>query len=138
MLAYSTVKRCLLAIGSVALAAAVVVAHGSAGTRTTTPPAVIPVKITITDNAIHMSPKVGERGAVARFILVNRGKKAHTFRFGHAKHGSGAQTGFVRTLKPFEQSILVLFLDYRGTIPWAGTMPADRGNPRMKGTFRIT
>ena len=125
-------------LAAVALAAAVVVAQGSATSRTTKPPVVIPIKINISDDAIQMSPRVGQRGAVARFILVNHGKKPHTFKFGHTNHGSGTQTGFVRSLKPHQQAILVLFLDYRGTIPWAGTLPADRGKPRMKGTFRIT
>jgi hypothetical protein len=138
VLAYWTVRWSLFALASVAIGAAVVVAQGSAMSRTTAPPVVIPIKVTISDTAISMSPKVGERGAVARFILVNHGTKPHTFRFGHTKYGTGTQSGFVRTLKPHEQSILVLFLDYRGAIPWAGTMPTDRGNPRMKGTFRIT
>ena len=71
-------------------------------------------------------------------ILVNNGKKPHTFTFGQTKHGSRTQTGFVRTLKPRGQSVLLLFLDSRGTIAWAGTLPADRAKPRMQGTFRVT
>ena len=138
MLAYSTVGRPLLALAAAALGAGVLVAEGSAGSRTTSQPDVVSVRITITDTAISMSPRIAQRGAMAHFTLVNKGKKPHTFTFGRGKPGSGSQAGFVRTLKPREQSMLSLFLDYRGTIQWAGTAPADRGNPRMKGTFRIT
>ena len=98
----------------------------------------IPVKVTITDDAIHLAPPVGRRGAVARFVLINQGRRPHTFAFGLAKHPSGTQAGFVRTLRPREQTVVSLFLDYRGTIRWAGTMAADRAKSRMKGTFRIT
>jgi hypothetical protein len=124
----------LLAASAVALVA---VAQGASRSRTTAPPAVIPVKIVITDNAVRMTPKVAVRGAVARFILVNRGTKPHTFVLGDQKHGTGKQTGFVRALKPSEQSILVLFLDYRGTIPYHASLPADRSKPGMKGIFKI-
>lgn len=112
--------------------------QGSAVRSTTSPPTVVPVKITITDKAVSVSPRVGQRGTIARFILVNHGTKSHTFTFGRAKQGAGTQQGFVRTLKPRQQSTLALFLDYRGTIRWAATMPADRNNPRMTGTFRVT
>ena len=36
-------------------------------------------RITITDSAIRMSPKRGQRGTLARFILRNQGTKPHTF-----------------------------------------------------------
>jgi hypothetical protein len=118
-------------------AAAVAVAQGAAQTATTAPPVVVPVKITMTDTAFHMSPKSAVRGAVARFILVNRGTKPHTFVLGNTKAGTGRQTGFTKTLKPSEQSILVLFLDFRGLIPYRGGLPADRSKPGMKGVFKI-
>ena len=84
-----------------------------------------------------MSPNVASRGGTARFILVNVGKKRHVFALGHQRRGSGSQSGFIKSLKPGEQSILILFLDFRGTLPYLGTLPADRLKPAMKGTFKI-
>ena len=88
--------------------------------------------MTITDVAIKMSPKAALRGDFARFILVNAGKKPHTFTFGGAKRGAGVQTGFSQALKPRQQKILLLFLDYRGRITYY-----DRANPAIKGIFTI-
>jgi hypothetical protein len=84
-----------------------------------------------------MSPKVGQRGAMARFILINVGKKAHKLSFGSKRYGTGSQPGFSKTLKPNQQHVYILYLDYRGAIPYAATLPADRAKPRMKGTFKI-
>jgi hypothetical protein len=99
---------------------------------TTAPPPVVDVRVTITDSAIRMSPKGAFRGDFARFILVNAGKKPHTFTFGGAKRGAGVQTGFTQPLKPRQQKILLLFLDYRGRIAYY-----DRANPTRKGIFTI-
>jgi hypothetical protein len=126
--------------GALVLAAGalfVPVAHGALHPDTTAPPPVANIKITITDAGIHMSPKLAQRGTIGRFILVNTGKKAHTFELGHQRRGTGTQTGFKKSLKPHQQSILILFLDYRGPIPYRGTLPADRDKPRMKGIFRV-
>ena len=130
-------KLPLLALATALTAAFVPAAQGSVPPGTTAPPEVVAVKITITDKAIQMSPKRAQRGAVARFILVNIGKKPHTFALGHERRGTGTQTGFHKSLKPNEQSILVLFLDYRGKIPYLCTLPADRAKPGMRGTFTI-
>jgi hypothetical protein len=124
----------LAAVLAVTLAFA---AQSSARQLTTGPPPVVTVKVTITDSAIRMSPKRGQRGAFGRFILLNRGSKPHTFTLGTGNAGRGAQTGFTKALRPGEQSILLLFLDFRGTLPYAGTLPADRSKPGMKGTFTI-
>lgn len=97
----------------------------------------VSVKITITDAMIHMTPKRAQRGSMAQFILINRGTKPHTFKLGHERRGTGSQTGFTKTLKPNQQSILLIFLDYRGALPYLGTLPADRSKPGMKGTFTI-
>jgi hypothetical protein len=105
---------------------------------TTAPPEVVTIKIMITDNAIRMAPKSAPRGDIGRFILVNSGQKPHTFALGHQHRQTGSQTGFTRSLRPGEQHILILFLDYRGTLPYLGTLPTDRTKPAMKGTFRIT
>jgi hypothetical protein len=119
-------------------AALVLTAGGAAQTETTAPPEVITVKITMTDAAFLVSPKSAPRGDIGRFILVNRGKRAHTFALGHTQHGTGSQTGFTRKLGPGQQAVLILFLDYRGLLPYRGTLPADRDRAAMQGTFRIT
>jgi len=126
-------------IVTLASASAVVFASAAvAAPQTTAPPPIVDIKVTISDSGIGLSPKHAVRGAYARFILVNTGKLKHTFRLGTAKHGSGAQTGFTKTLAPGVQTILLLFLDYRGEVPYLGTLPHDRGKPRMRGVFRIT
>lgn len=97
----------------------------------------ITIKIMISDAAIRLSPKSAPRGDMGRFILTNTGKKRHTFALGDLRHQTGRQTGFTKSLGPGQQSILLLYLDYRGTLPYLGTLPADRLIPAMKGTFRI-
>jgi hypothetical protein len=129
--------KVLLALTAGVAAALVPAAASPARPRTTAPPEVVAVKITISDTAVHMSPKRAQRGAVARFILVNVGKKPHTFALGHLRRGTGSQTGFTKSLRPNEQSILVLFLDYRGALPYRCTLPADRTRPGMRGIFTI-
>jgi hypothetical protein len=106
--------------------------------QTTAPPQVITIKIMISDTAIRMTPRSAPRGDMGRFILVNTGKKRHTFALGHERRQTGAQTGFTKSLGPGQQVILLLYLDYRGTLPYLGTLPADRVMPTMKGTFQIT
>ena len=84
-----------------------------------------------------MRPEVGHRGDYARFSIFNNGKEPHTLTFGHHKKGTGVQTGFTAALKPKQQKILLLFLDYRGKVPYYGALPADRTKPGMKGSFTI-
>lgn len=135
-------KRHLLVMGAVCALVLIPVGQSAArpqttAPQTTAPPQVWTIKITITDSAIRMSPKSAPRGDMGRFILVNAGKKRHAFSLGHLRHQTGSQTGFARTLNPGQQSILLLFLDYRGTLPYLATLPADRLKPAMKGTFKI-
>jgi hypothetical protein len=106
--------------------------------RTTAPNETVTIKVMISDDAIHMSPKSAPRGDVGRFILVNAGKKPHTFSLGHQRRQTGSQTGFVRSLQPGGQLFVILFLDFRGTLPYRATLPADREKPAMRGIFRIT
>ena len=131
-------KPLLSTVAAVSAAALVPAAQGIAKPLTTAPPEVINVRITMTDTAYTVGPKSAPRGAIGRFILVNRGKKPHTFALGHTRHGTGSQTGFTRTLKPAQQVVLILFLDFRGLIPYRATEPADRNKAAMQGTFRIT
>ena len=130
-------KSRLFAIAVCSAVALVPAAQSSARPRTTAPPEVVTIKITISDTRIGMHPKVAPRGDIGRFILLNVGKKPHTFALGHERRGTGSQTGFTRSLKPSEQIILILFLDYRGALPYLGTLPEDRNKPGMKGTFKI-
>ncbi len=125
------------AVSALALVGAAQRAQSSARPQTTAPPSVVDVKVTITDAAIRMSPKRALRGELARFILVNVGKKPHTFTFGGSKRGAGVQTGFSQPLKPRQQKILLLFLDYRGRITYYGSLAADRTKPGMKGVFTV-
>ena len=105
--------------------------------QTTAPPPVSNIKVIITDTGITISPKLAQRGSMGRFILVNQGKKPHTFVLGHERRGTGVQTGFKKALKPSQQSVLILFLDFRGAIPYHSPLPADKSKPRMQGIFRI-
>lgn len=131
-------RRSLYALGAVATVALVPAAQSVARPLTTAPPEVITVRINMSDTAFRVGPKSAPRGDLGRFILVNRGKKPHTFALGHTKHGTGSQTGFARTLKPGQQVVLILFLDFRGSLAYRGTLPADRTKAAMQGTFKIT
>jgi opacity protein-like surface antigen len=131
------VKSRLFALAAVSAVALVPAAQSADQPQTTAPPPVSNIKIIITDNGITVSPKLAQRGSMGRFVLVNTGKKPHTFVFGHERRGTGVQTGFKKALKPSQQSVLILFLDFRGTIPYHSPLPADKSKPRMKGVFRI-
>ena len=85
-----------------------------------------------------MSPKAAIRGSYARFIMLNTGKQRHTFTLGNGKRGTGVQTGFSKLLKPRQQAVLLLFLDYRGKVAYRGSLPADRSKPAMRGYFTIS
>jgi hypothetical protein len=132
------VKLRLFALAAASAVALVPAAQGSARPRTTAPPPVVNVKVTITDTRIGVTPKVAQRGDYARFIMINVGKRPHTFTLGSTKHGTGVQTGFSKALKPNEQKTLLLFLDYRGQVAYRGSLPADRSLPGMRGVFTIS
>jgi hypothetical protein len=126
------------ALAAVSVAALVQGASSFAGPQTTAPPPVVDVKVTITDSTIKMTPKRAFRGDYARFILVNVGKKPHTFTFGAKTKGAGVQTGFTKPLRPNEKKILLLFLDYRGRVTYFGSLTADRAKAGMRGIFTIS
>jgi hypothetical protein len=132
------VKSRLFALSAISALTLVGVAQSFGRPQTTAPPPVTDVKVTITDSVIRMSPKRAFRGDYGRFILVNVGKRPHTFKFGGAKRGAGVQTGFSAALKPGQQKILLLFLDYRGRIPYFGSLAADRALSGMRGVFTIS
>ena len=127
-----------LSLGSAVAAGTVALgAYAASGPQTTAPPPVVDIRVRVTDRAIVVSPKSAYRGSYARFTLVNTGREKHTILFGKTQKSSGVQTGFNAALKPEQQKILLLFLDYRGGVPYYGTLPADRKKPGMKGTFTI-
>ena len=130
-------KSRLFALAAVSAVALVPAAQSADQPRTTAPPQVANIKITISDTSIRVTPKLAQRGSMGRFILVNIGKKAHTVVLGNAQRGTGVQTGFTKSLKPSQQAVLLLFLDFRGLVPYRATLPADRLKPAMQGTFRI-
>ena len=130
-------KSRLFALAAVSAVALVPAAQSADQPQTTAPPPVSNIKVIITDNGITISPKLAQRGSMGRFILVNTGKKPHTFVLGHERRGTGVQTGFKKALKPSQQSVLILFLDFRGAIPYHSPLPAEKSKPRMKGFFRI-
>ena len=130
-------KSRLFALAAVSAVALVPAAQSARQPQTTAPPPVSNIKVIITDSGITISPKLAQRGSMGRFILVNQGKKPHTFVLGHERRGTGVQTGFKKALKPSQQSVLILFLDFRGAIPYHSPLPADKSKPRMQGIFRI-
>ena len=95
------------------------------------------MKVFITDSKINMSPKRAQRGSNVRFILFNAGTKPHTFKLGHERRGTATQTGFTTKLRPRQQAVHILYLDYRGTLPYYAPLPADRSKPGMRGVFTI-
>lgn len=131
----------MFAVALLSALAAVPAAQGSvrtqSGPQTTAPTVFVNVLVTITDKRITLSRHRANRGDEARFIIRNIGAKTHTFSLGSLEHGQGMQTGFSPTLKPKTQRTLLLFLDYRGTVPYKSALPHDRALPGMKGTFTI-
>lgn len=108
------------AVVTAAACAVALAAGGSAAgaPRTTNAPAIFTVKVTITSTHIAMSPKHAVRGSTVTFILTNRSKKTRTFVIGDVKRGTGYGQGFAQKLKPNGQYTKVMFLDYRGVMPF--------------------
>jgi hypothetical protein len=121
----------------VGLSAAVVASSASARPQTTAPNIFVKIHVTLTDSKIILTPKRAPRGTDAQFIVQNVGKKPHTFTFGTTKRGLGVQTGFSRLVKPGQHQLLLLYLNYRGILPYYSNTPADRKNPAMHGKFTI-
>jgi len=127
-----------LSVALVSTAHGAVRTSGSVGPQTTVPDAFVTVHVTITDARIKLDRRSASRGDDARFVIRNIGKRTHTFTLGStARRGNGEQNGFTRTLKPREEKLILLFLDYRGPLPYRSTMKYDLNKPGMKGTFRI-
>jgi hypothetical protein len=105
-----------LLFGASVAASALALAGSAAGT--TNVPAIFTVKVNIYDTKLTMSPNHAVRGSTITFVMINRGKKTHTFQIGDVRRGAGFGQGFRQTLKPNQQFQKVMFLDYRGRMPF--------------------
>jgi hypothetical protein len=129
--------RFILALVALSAAALVPGANAS-GPQTTVPDVFLNVHVTITDSRITLDRHSATRGDEVRFILRNSGTKVHSFTLGTTtKRGAGNQTGFSSVLKPKAQKLILLFLDYRGPLPYRSILKHDQGKPGMKGIFTI-
>ena len=121
-------------LGLALCAALAALAAAGSASGTTNVPAIFTVKVTIKDTSIAMVPNHAVRGSTITFILTNRGKKTHTFVIGDATRGTGKGQGFKQTLKPNQQFTKVMFLDYRGTMPFTTKVGSK---VLAKGAFHI-
>lgn len=104
--------------------------------RTTNAPAILTVKVTLTDRSISMTPNHAARGSTVTFILTNKGKKRHTLVFGATKRRVGTQ-GFARTLAPNGQSRVVMYLNFRGVLKYQVGVPKSKATV-ARGSFHVT
>jgi hypothetical protein len=127
-------RRRLIAIASVASLA--IAAPVYAGTQTTNSPAILTIKVTITDKSITVRPNAAPRGTSATFILTNRGTKTQKWVLGHTTRGVGKTSGFASVLAPDQQKNVVMYLDYRGLLPYSASQLGG-GKTVLKGSFKI-
>ena len=123
-------------IPAVFLAALAFAAPGFAHTDTTNAPAFLIVKVTITDTSVTVRPNAAPRGTNATFILTNRGKTTKKWVLGNATRGAGKKIGFASVLAPDQQKSIVMFLDYRGPLPYSASQLSG-AKTVLKGSFRI-
>jgi len=122
-------------LGAVVVCAFCVVSAAWAGPLTTAPTVLVKIHVTVSDSKVTVVPKHAPRGSEAQFIVRNVGKKPHTFMFGGTKRG--VQSGLSRLVRPGEQKLQLLFLNYRGVLPYLSSTPADRNKPGMRGKFTV-
>ena len=117
------------------LASLAIAAPGFAHPQTTNSPAILTIKVTITDHSVTVRPNTAPRGTSATFILTNRGTKTQKWVLGNATRGVGKKIGFASVLAPDQQKSVVMFLDYRGPLPYTASQLG--GKTVLKGSFRI-
>jgi hypothetical protein len=122
-------------LAALSIVALVPAAHGQP--QTTIPDVFVTVHVTITDSRIALDRHSARRGDEVRFVMHNAGTKVHSFTLGTTKRGGGTQTGFSTMIKPKEQKLNLLFLDYRGLLPYRSIVKIDLSKPRMKGVFKV-
>jgi hypothetical protein len=125
--------RTLVAIAS--LASLAVAAPAFARTDTTNAPAFLTIKVTITDTGVTVKPNAALRGSNAIFTITNRGKKTQKWILGNETRGVGKKSGFAAVLAPDQQKNVVMYLDYRGLLPYSTTTPG--GKKEVHGNFKI-
>jgi uncharacterized cupredoxin-like copper-binding protein len=125
-------KSRIVALAAVFAVLLIPAAHG-----TTIPDVFVTVHVTITDSRISLSRHAAGRGDEVRFAMRNAGTTTHNFTLGNEKRQQGSQTGFSTTLKPKQQKLVLLYMDYRGPLPYRSVIKADLSKPGMKGIFRI-
>jgi len=128
-------KRRLVAIAF--LVSLVIAAPGFARPDTTNAPAILTIKVTITDKSITVRPNTAPRGTNATFILTNRGTKTQKWVLGTTTRGVGQKIGFASVLAPDQQRNVVMFLDYRGSLPYSAS-PLSGPKTVLTGSFRIS
>jgi hypothetical protein len=123
----------------VALAASavslVLAAPGLSQPQTTNSPELVTIRVTVTDKAITMQPKIAARGSTAIFLFANHTTKAHTLVIGDTQRGAGKKIGFLTKIPPNGQQRVVMFLDYRGTLPYGSVNVPNK--PAFRGFFKI-
>jgi hypothetical protein len=128
----------VLAVALVSAAHATVPTHSAMRPQTTDPTAIVTIRVKITDARIALSRSSTARGNYVRFVVRNVGTKIHNFTLGkQTARGSGGQPRFTQTVKPRRQKILLIYLDYRGKLPYYTNIKADLNKPGMKGIFTI-
>jgi hypothetical protein len=105
--------------------------------QTTNAPPILTIKVTLTDNSITVKPNSAARGTNTIFILTNRGTKTRTWLLGDAGRGVGKKIGFASVLAPNQQKTVVMFLDYRGLLPYSSSPSPGATKNVLKGSFRI-
>jgi len=124
-------------LATLAALAIVPLVRATPSPQTTAPNVFVDIHVTLTDSKIILSRHSAPRGTDARFIVKNIGKKAHSFTLGTVARGLGTQTGFDKVFRPNQSQVLLLFLDYRGKLPYYSKLKADKNKPGMKGVFVI-
>ena len=112
----------------------VTAAPGLAQPQTTNAPAIVSIRVTVTDNAIIMKPMSAARGTTAIFLFSNHTTKPHTVVIGDTERGPGKTIGFAAKLPANGQHRIVMFLDYRGPLRY---FSVNTTKSSFKGIFRI-
>jgi hypothetical protein len=126
------------AVAFVSVAHATVRTQSSASPQTTDPTGIVTIQVKITDARIALSPSSTPRGYYARFVVHNVGTRIHNFTLGkQTARVTAVHSGFTQTVKPRQRKILLIYLDYRGKLPYYTRIKADLDKPGMRGIFTI-
>jgi hypothetical protein len=128
-----------LAVAFVPAAHGTVRTPASGNPQTTEPIEFVSIDVKITDARIVLRPSSAPRGHFGRFVVRNVGNKIHSFTLGNqTTRGTGAQRGFTLTVKPHRQKILLLYLDYRGKLPYHANVRTGLNKSGANGIFTIS